>query len=170
MFTSSDPLAKLPTTYLFSSGNQGVHGFTVTLNTSGSQSITATDASSSSIKGSLNGINVSAVDSLFGTGASDDLLSDEQENSAVADANLPAFADEWAEDLVEMSIEVLPLQTTVGRMAATLFEQPEALSTPVPRAAVNTMALTACSWRTGSGLGTLSASALAIQSRGADLW
>ena len=54
-FTSSDHAAALPTNYSFGSADQGVHVYTVTLFTNGSQTITATDQTSSSIKGSLTG-------------------------------------------------------------------------------------------------------------------
>ena len=52
-FTSSDGEAVLPGTYTFSGADAGTHKFTngVTLNTAGSQSVTATDNSHSSITG-----------------------------------------------------------------------------------------------------------------------
>src|SRR5262249_35268027 len=42
-FTSSDPQAVLPADYTFTAADQGVHTFTATLKTPGSQSITTTD-------------------------------------------------------------------------------------------------------------------------------
>jgi len=57
-FTSSDAKAVLPANYTFTSGDAGVHIFSVTLRTAGSQSITATDAVTSSITGSQTGITV----------------------------------------------------------------------------------------------------------------
>ena len=45
--SSSDPQAALPSSYTFVSGDAGVHGFSVTLKTAGTQSITATDARAS---------------------------------------------------------------------------------------------------------------------------
>jgi hypothetical protein len=42
-FTSSDPRAVLPADYTFTAADAGVHSFTFTLNTPGSQSITTTD-------------------------------------------------------------------------------------------------------------------------------
>jgi hypothetical protein len=42
-FTSSDPQAVLPSDYTFTAADNGVHTFTATLETAGSQSITATD-------------------------------------------------------------------------------------------------------------------------------
>src|SRR5205823_4027535 len=51
MFSSSDPKAIRPVNYTFTSGDAGVHTFTATLKTAGSQSITATDTVSSSITG-----------------------------------------------------------------------------------------------------------------------
>jgi uncharacterized repeat protein (TIGR03803 family) len=57
-FTSSDPQAALPADYTFTAADQGVHTFTATLKTAGSQSITATDTASSSTAGSDTGISV----------------------------------------------------------------------------------------------------------------
>ena len=53
-FTSSDGQAGLPANYTFTAGDAGVHTFTngVTLNTTGSQTVTATDTVTSSITGS----------------------------------------------------------------------------------------------------------------------
>ncbi len=50
-FTSSDPQAILPTDYTFTVADQGVHTFTVTLKTSGSQSMTVTDTADATITG-----------------------------------------------------------------------------------------------------------------------
>jgi len=59
-FTSSDAAASLPANYTFVSGDEGVHTFTngVTLNTSGEQSVTATDTSNSIITGLQANITV----------------------------------------------------------------------------------------------------------------
>src|SRR5262249_44536711 len=43
-FTSTDPHAVLPAKYTFTTADDGMHTFSVTLNTAGTQSITATDA------------------------------------------------------------------------------------------------------------------------------
>src|SRR5206468_7033468 len=59
VFTSSDGQAVLPANYKFTSTDAGVHSFSGTLRTAGSQSITATDTVTSSIKGSQSGITVS---------------------------------------------------------------------------------------------------------------
>jgi hypothetical protein len=66
-FTSSDAAASLPANYTFTSADAGVHTFTATLNTVGTQSITATDTVTSSITGTQSGIQVTAasVDRLF---------------------------------------------------------------------------------------------------------
>jgi hypothetical protein len=56
-FTSSDPNAALPGDYQFTSGDAGAHTFAVTLLTTGSQTVTATDTVNSAIKGSAT-INV----------------------------------------------------------------------------------------------------------------
>ncbi len=57
-FGSSDPQAMLPANYTFTTGDQGVHTFTATLDTAGTQSITATDTATSSTVGSDTGITV----------------------------------------------------------------------------------------------------------------
>ncbi|MEO5970666.1 MAG: hypothetical protein ABIQ95_12120, partial [Bdellovibrionia bacterium] len=59
--TSSDPAATLPSNYTFVSGDAGVKVLNVTLKTSGSRSITATDTVTGSITGSQSGIVVSAA-------------------------------------------------------------------------------------------------------------
>ena len=52
-FTSSDSQAVLPSNYTFVAADDGAHTFTtVVLKTAGSQSITATDTTTSSITGS----------------------------------------------------------------------------------------------------------------------
>ncbi len=51
--TSSDDSALLPDGYTFTAADHGVHAFQVTLNTSGSQSVTATDAADDSITGEV---------------------------------------------------------------------------------------------------------------------
>ncbi len=50
-FTSTDSSANLPSNYTFTAADGGSHTFTVTLNTAGSKSITATDTISSSLTG-----------------------------------------------------------------------------------------------------------------------
>jgi hypothetical protein len=57
-FTSTDGQANLPDDYTFTTGDQGTHIFGAVLKTAGTQSITATDASFSSLTGSQNGIQV----------------------------------------------------------------------------------------------------------------
>ena len=51
-FTSSDGQAVLPANYTFTAADAGVHTFSVTLKTAGSQTVTATDTATSSITGS----------------------------------------------------------------------------------------------------------------------
>ena len=58
-FTSTDGQAVLPSDYAFVAGDAGVHAFTIALKTSGSRSVTATDAATASIAGSAS-VNVSA--------------------------------------------------------------------------------------------------------------
>jgi phosphodiesterase/alkaline phosphatase D-like protein len=57
-FSSSDSQAVLPANYTFGSADAGVHTFSATLETSGSQSVTATDAATASITGTQTGITV----------------------------------------------------------------------------------------------------------------
>ena len=57
-FSSSDAAAILPANYTFTAGNDGVHTFTITLKTAGTQSLTVTDTSNSSITGSDSDIGV----------------------------------------------------------------------------------------------------------------
>jgi hypothetical protein len=61
-FTSSDSAAVLPANYTFVSSDKGAHSFSATLNTVGTQSITATDTVTPSITGTQTGINVTAAD------------------------------------------------------------------------------------------------------------
>jgi hypothetical protein len=57
-FTSSDPQAVLPADYTFTTADAGVHTFSTTLKTAGTQSITATDSASLSVTGTDGGITV----------------------------------------------------------------------------------------------------------------
>ena len=59
-FASSDAQAVLPANYTFVSGDHGVHTFSSTLETAGSQSITATDTVTNTITGTQSGISVTA--------------------------------------------------------------------------------------------------------------
>jgi len=58
-FTSSDVRAGLPANFTFTAADNGTYTFTVTLRTAGTQSITATDTTTSAITGTLSGISVS---------------------------------------------------------------------------------------------------------------
>jgi fibronectin type 3 domain-containing protein len=57
-FSSSDSQATLPANYPFVAADKGVHSFSATLKTAGTQSITAKDTVNTSIKGSQTGITV----------------------------------------------------------------------------------------------------------------
>jgi PKD repeat protein len=57
-FTSSDPQATLPADYTFTGNDQGVHTFSATLKTAGTQSLTATDSVTTAINGGQTGITV----------------------------------------------------------------------------------------------------------------
>ncbi len=60
-FTSSDAQAVLPANYTFIAADNGVHTFTITLKTAGTQSFTATDTVTASITGTQSGITVNAA-------------------------------------------------------------------------------------------------------------
>jgi len=60
-FSSSDPRALLPADYPFVAGDVGTHAFSVTLETVGIQSITATDTTTASITGTESNIRVRAL-------------------------------------------------------------------------------------------------------------
>jgi uncharacterized delta-60 repeat protein len=57
-FTSSDPQAVLPADYTFTAADQGVHTFSATLVTAGSQFLTVTDTTTSTMLGGEAGIQV----------------------------------------------------------------------------------------------------------------
>ena len=60
-FTSTDAQAVLPANYTFTAGDAGAHTFSVTLETAGTQTITATDTVTGSITGTQSGITVNAA-------------------------------------------------------------------------------------------------------------
>ena len=68
-FTSSDPSPVLPSDYTFTPFDNGSHTFSVTLNTVGTQTITATDTVTGSINGSQTGITVLTLVSIAVTPA-----------------------------------------------------------------------------------------------------
>jgi hypothetical protein len=57
-FTSSDAKASLPANYTFTAADAGVHTFSATLKTAGTQSLTATDTTTASLTGTDGGITV----------------------------------------------------------------------------------------------------------------
>jgi hypothetical protein len=59
-FSSSDGQAGLPADYTFTAADAGVHTFSATLKTAGTQALTATDTTSASVTGSESGITVHA--------------------------------------------------------------------------------------------------------------
>jgi hypothetical protein len=60
-FTSTDPQAGLPADYTFTAADAGIHTFTITLKTSGTQTVTAADKANASLTGSSSGIVVTAA-------------------------------------------------------------------------------------------------------------
>ena len=69
-FTSTDTQATLPANYVFTSTDAGTHVFILTLKTAATQSVTATDTVTASIKGSQSGIvvNPAAISKLVVAG------------------------------------------------------------------------------------------------------
>ena len=61
LLSSTDPHAVLPSSLTFTAGDAGKLSFTATLDTAGTQSITATDSVTSSIAGTESGIAVQAA-------------------------------------------------------------------------------------------------------------
>ena len=59
--TSSDPQAVLPANYTFTTADDGKHTFAVTLETAGTQTITATDTATSGLTATESGIVVQAA-------------------------------------------------------------------------------------------------------------
>ena len=59
-FTSTDAQAGLPADYTFTAADAGVHTFTVTLRTAGTQTVTATDTVNANATGNTSGITVTA--------------------------------------------------------------------------------------------------------------
>ncbi len=60
-FASSDTQAALPSNYTFTAADNGVHTFSATLKTAGSQTLTVTDTANGSVIGSETGISVTAA-------------------------------------------------------------------------------------------------------------
>jgi hypothetical protein len=60
-FQSSSAKGALPADYNFVAGDQGVHTFTVTLKTAGTQSVTVSDSANSQLTGNVSGIRVGAA-------------------------------------------------------------------------------------------------------------
>ena len=61
VFRSSDIQAGLPASYTFTAADKGIHTFSATLKTAGTQSITVLDAATASVLGSQIGISVTAA-------------------------------------------------------------------------------------------------------------
>src|SRR5207245_1902776 len=61
-FSSSDAQVALPADYTFAAGDAGSHTFSATLDTAGSQSLTATDTVTNTITGSQSSISVNPAD------------------------------------------------------------------------------------------------------------
>src|SRR5262249_33787983 len=60
-FTSTDTQAALPANYTFTAADAGVHTFSATLKTAGTQTITATDTGNATITGKQTGISITAA-------------------------------------------------------------------------------------------------------------
>src|SRR6185312_15275579 len=69
-FSTSAARAGLPADYTFNSTDAGVHTFTLTLNTSGSQTLSVADTANSSLKASVSGnVNAAAASALVASSA-----------------------------------------------------------------------------------------------------
>jgi predicted outer membrane repeat protein len=84
-FTSSDLAATLPAAYTFQPGDNGVHVFSVTLNTAGTQSVTVTSAT---ITGSETGIVV--ADAIWVLGSDTSLAILGEDGSQIVTSGLPS--------------------------------------------------------------------------------
>jgi hypothetical protein len=60
-FTSSDPQAILPADYMFQPSDAGVHTFTITLETAGTQTVTATDVAFAKLTATKGGLGVTPI-------------------------------------------------------------------------------------------------------------
>ena len=60
-FTSTDGAATLPANYTFVAADNGIHTFSVTFHTTGSQTVTATDANTGGIAGTSGAVTVTAA-------------------------------------------------------------------------------------------------------------
>src|SRR5207248_9275710 len=63
-FTSTDGQAVLPTNYTYTAADNGVHAFSLTLQTVGNQTVTATDTGAGAITATTGTISVSAPPSV----------------------------------------------------------------------------------------------------------
>jgi hypothetical protein len=100
-FTSSDAGAVLPANYTFVAMDAGLHTFSVTLITAGTQSITASDTVSG-ITGSLAGISVTAVNHVWQQASAADFNAGVYSGTGLANPQsgglqlAPTFADNFA--------------------------------------------------------------------------
>jgi hypothetical protein len=117
-FTSSDGQAGLPVNYTFTKGDLGAHTFTVTLQNSGSQTVTAADTKNKSITGTATVIVNTAGPSppmaggLSGSAAPDS-AGDNDHNHAAALAAQLADRPPWATDSAQH-----PLAATSGPLVS----------------------------------------------------
>src|SRR5208283_5302038 len=83
-FSSSDPAATLPADYTFTAADKGLHAFFLAFNTPGSQTVTVTDTSNTSLSATVTRTLKGPIFGLF-----------QQSN---AKAGLPVFIEVFAED------------------------------------------------------------------------
>jgi hypothetical protein len=122
-FTSSDPQAALPTTdYTFTAADAGVHTFSVTLKTAGTQSITATDTAAGSITGSQSGITVTpaAADHLAFTQQPGDTVAGQSINPAVKVAVADRFGNVLTGDNTDTVTVAIGTNPGGGTLSGTL--------------------------------------------------
>jgi hypothetical protein len=144
-FSSSDGSASLPANYPFVAADHGMHTFSATLKTVGTQSITATDTVTSSITGTQSNITVTSTVSIllvagFGPGSAGSPIvpSSTQPTSVPApksptQAAVPAPAApvdslfrDWSAGAVESngSLELLKTQNAIEQLAYALLDSP----------------------------------------------
>jgi uncharacterized repeat protein (TIGR03803 family) len=92
-FSSSDARAKLPANYAFVAGDAGVHTFSVTLNTTGNQSLTAVDTKTKTITGTDSSISVTTGTGSVQARGNSLAISDASKSQSLADEQTALVED-----------------------------------------------------------------------------
>ena len=104
-FSSTDGSATLPADYTFTTGDNGSHTFGVTLNTSGSQTITVTGAVAIGFRGTSGAISVGSSTPNFSISASPTSVSIQQGNSGSSTISTTAMGPSGT---VSLSVSGMP--------------------------------------------------------------